>query len=283
MFYFPLRLRDTKEPCTPRGPTFKSAKRYKIFFNDTEVRFRMPRHRSPYEEAFKPSHYYDLIPYIFKFSNSNKNNWYYFSFLGREWVFYGPWFTGRQGSIDVLSYITYPATLSEDLSFFHPRVFENLVADYLSLTYKDDAYNGKQRWFAPVNWRPLENFPCVAVTFDVMANRNAANSRQQEKFLVFPISERKLCIFRFSLSWNIFFDENDKPHPDQEKWIDISEMTKLADDVINSFQVTLSPEAKIQQEKALEGLTDRALVREFPPLKWGSEEGSSTSISLTDS
>ena len=39
-----------------------------------------------------------------------------------------------------------------------------------------------------------------------------------------------------------------------------------------SLKLTLSPEAEAQQAKALEGLDDTSLVKEFLPIKWTTAE-----------
>ncbi len=40
------------------------------------------------------------------------------------------------------------------------------------------------------------------------------------------------------------------------------------DNIINSIELDLSPEAKAQQQRALKGLDNTELVKDYPPLKW---------------
>ena len=63
-----------------------------------------------------------------------------------------------------------------------------------------------------------------------------------------------------------------KPLKERDKLIDRSSMEQLANDIINSVQISLSSEAEVQQVKALEGLDDTSLVTEFPPMKWTTQE-----------
>ena len=53
-----------------------------------------------------------------------------------------------------------------------------------------------------------------------------------------------------------------------DKRVNLQPMHDLMNNIINSIQLKLSPEAQAQQAKALEGLTDTSLVKEFPPIKW---------------
>jgi hypothetical protein len=59
-----------------------------------------------------------------------------------------------------------------------------------------------------------------------------------------------------------------KPEPALNNWIDPKPFLTLIDQVLNSVEIELSPQAKADQEEALRGLEDKELVKEFPPLKW---------------
>lgn len=68
---------------------------------------------------------------------------------------------------------------------------------------------------------------------------------------------------------NVWIGSNPNPERDTGKWIDNAPLEQLVKDIIDSLQITLSPEAKQQQGKALAGLADTSLVKEYPPIKWG--------------
>lgn len=67
-----------------------------------------------------------------------------------------------------------------------------------------------------------------------------------------------------------------------DKRVSRKTMHELMENIIDSFQLELSSEAKAAQEKALKGLDDTSLVKDFPPLKWGdtSDTDASTSKKL---
>ena len=45
------------------------------------------------------------------------------------------------------------------------------------------------------------------------------------------------------------------------------------DNIIDSFRIELSQEAKNQQSKAIAGLDDTRLIEHFAPLKWDNIDG----------
>ncbi|MDH5179621.1 MAG: hypothetical protein OEY07_08135, partial [Gammaproteobacteria bacterium] len=155
----------------------------------------------------------------------------------------------------------------KDISFFHPRAFEQSLGDYITCRYSNDISHGRSKWIAPFNWQPILSLPCVAARLDVMPDQEINPAGNLHEYLFFPISDNHLVEveFRPSQLMNDLLSERDK-------LVDRSSMAQLRDDIINSLQVTLSPAAATQQAKALEGLSDTSLTDNFPPMKWTTPE-----------
>jgi len=162
--------------------------------------------------------------------------------------------------------IVSPADIPDGLNYFHPRALEAGIADYLTYFYDDDVWSdGSQTWLAPVNWQPLTDFPCIAARFDANTTREMPTG--PECYFVMPVSKQHLLIIYSKISRNNVFSDK-KPKPTINEWIDLTPFLELANQVLDSVQVTLSPQAQADQEEALRGLEDKSLVKEFPPIKW---------------
>ncbi|HWV15847.1 MAG TPA: hypothetical protein VN030_10490 [Cellvibrio sp.] len=241
--------------------------------NGTEIKLKVPRHnaRSPMETDY-PKRRYTLDWRIFEKYRMGKDGWRGCSLIARAWDFNGAWFIGSRAEVSMYANIITPSEVNEGLSFFHPRAFESGIASFMTYLYGNDISQykkGVQKWFAPMNWQPLLLHPCIAVQFDAVENAEVAGDRT-ERYLFFPLSDHHLLKVEFSISRNnVWIGSNSDPERDTSKWINNAPMEQLASDIINTLQITLSPEAKQQQEKALAGLADTALVKEFSPIKWG--------------
>ncbi|MFA7555103.1 MAG: hypothetical protein WCY88_12700, partial [Spongiibacteraceae bacterium] len=58
------------------------------------------------------------------------------------------------------------------------------------------------------------------------------------------------------------------PRSELDKRVNEQPMLDLMENIIDSLQLKLSPEAQAQQEAALKGLEDASLIKAYPPLKW---------------
>jgi len=272
MMNLPFKLRKQQGYCTPKGPSFERARPIRFAIDDTLIQFTAPKHRTKYKsnEARHPKSAYQLEKMIFRADSLDfvlDESWKGFSPLYRAWAFYGDWFTGPLCEMTMSSSIITPASPQPGVSFFHPRAFEQAIADYLTTQYSKHIFKGLSDYIAPVNWSPIDSLPCVAAYAEVAPNPKLSWGDKKKKYLFFPITDQHLVyiVFQPSRFLNLSIEELDKR-------VDPQPMEDLMHNIINSIQLTLSPEAQAQQSKALEDLEDTSLKKEFPPLKWTTPE-----------
>lgn len=271
MFYVPYQFRQQKEFCVPRGPNFNSAPVIKTTVNGTEISLKIPRHKTATtRESKSPRRRYELDPYSFSSWGDDTPGWGYVRLFKRSWDFNGPWFTGKMANLIMNCGLLQLPEKKRDISLFHPRAFEATIAEMLTLLHGEhlSPHRQAQDWFAPVNWQPLSQLPSCAVRFDCTENRAVASDRL-ERFLMMPVHDHYMLVMIFYIERGLCYIHSDiEPEDNKDDWISEEPMKTLADQVMGSLQVKLSPEAKAQQQKALAGLTETALVKEFAPLKW---------------
>ncbi|HWV15042.1 MAG TPA: hypothetical protein VN030_06380 [Cellvibrio sp.] len=168
----------------------------------------------------------------------------------------------------MLAWVLKLFNITEGLNFFPPRAFENGIANFLTLRHgqRFSPVTNQQALLAPMNWQPLTGFPCIAARFDAVANNYNVN-RSSFSYLTLPLSKHPLFIIYCGVSRYTSPPEM-QPRPSIDEWIDPKPFIELANQVLDSLEVTLSSEAQAQQEEALRGLQDKSLVSEFPPLQW---------------
>ncbi|MGQ9426469.1 hypothetical protein ACXYTJ_10210 [Gilvimarinus sp. F26214L] len=96
-----------------------------------------------------------------------------------------------------------------------------------------------------------------SVPRDFSAHRTIAH------WVFFPIADDIMATFHFMPSRLLGL-----PRSELDKRASVAPMYDLMEKIINSIELELSPDAKAQQARALAGLTDTSLVKEYPPLKW---------------
>lgn len=264
MFYVPLKLREWKEPCVPRGPNFARAQAKKIRIDGTEICFHVPRNRArSHETLMEPKRTYSLEnPYML-----GDERWVSMTLMRRVWDFYGPWFLGAMAGVDCHVGLIQQSDKRSDVSYFHPRVLESAIADLMASSFDEvdtRRFEG-QVWFAPVQWQPMENFPSPAVQFVAQANKAQRPYRDDEYYLVFPVHHNYLVSVCLSV-WRSRKFIDGEAVDDLEPWIPLAPMKTLVDQVLASFSVTLSPLAQAQMREAQEGLSDTSLAKEFAPV-----------------
>jgi len=271
------KLRKAKGLVAPKGPSFSRSKKIVSDIDGTVIQFRAPKHspRRPQDKVF-PARSYNLDEMIFRSSYSEgfnvSDNWDTFRFFTHVWAFNGPWFTGALAEMQMYFTLVKPVRYeNNDFSLFHPRAFEKIVGDYLTnnfSTYKSKVGEtiGKHFYIAPNNWQPLQGFPTVAVKLEVIPDVVTINETVRY-FVFFPITSRVMACIQFVPSQFL-----NLPQAELDKRVDRSTMLELMDNIINSIEVKLSPEAQAQQKAALAGLDDTSLIKDFAPLDWS--EGS---------
>jgi len=269
MFYLPWHLRDQTEFLSPKGPNFAWSIKKNIDISGTKISLKVPPNKTQLSiDKREPNSSYDLTQLQTSVYGVEGNEWKSLALIRRRWDFNGPWFTGSMGVVNLYAGIYSPKSAADGLNFFHPRALENGIANYLTLTHGNDfSVSGEQQsWFAPVNWHQHPNMPCIAARFDAVVNKNVYNDGLTS-YLVFPLGKKHIFIADCIINRdNVFTDKVPKPTVDE--WIDHKPFIELANQVLDSVQIALSPQAQAEQEEALRGLDDKSLIKEFPPLKW---------------
>jgi len=268
--YFPLELREVEKAQTPRGPSFSWARTFKFGMADSLLTFRVPRHRpiNSSHSSVNVANHSNLLNYPARSFNSgvmSNDNWRQMSFFHRCWAFYGPWFSGAQTELSMSTAVISKARHQDGVSFFHPRAFEDAVADFLTSGYGHNAVGSEMLWRGPVDWMPVKTLPVFAVLLDIMPLETYRNGDRDQIFF-FPITDQH--IMKVSLSHHLYamgtFEE-------RHERFDSKPMEALAHDIINSFTLDLSPEIQAQWDRVKAECPDMSLVENFPPLKWPME------------
>ena len=269
MFYWPTRIRSQTGFLRPKGPEFSEAENKNIDISGTKVSVNIPQNKTQSNvAAVDPRSEYDLAQLQTDVFGVEGGKWRSQELIRRSWDFYGPWFTGNLGSVDMYAGIFSPKQPTNELNFFNPKVFEAGITNYLTLKYGSDfSVDGDQQsWLAPQNWRQQPNLSCLAARFDVVVNKNVHDDGMAS-FLIAPIGKKHLFITYCVISRvNVF--TNKIPKPTVDEWIDQFPLIELANNVLDSVQITLSEQAKTEREEALSGLENKFLTKRFPPLKW---------------
>lgn len=270
--YVPYKLRKPSGLIKPKGPSFSRAKSISCNFDGTVITFKAPKHRARHSnnERLNSESSYKFSEMIFRSIYSEgfnlSDNWDEFKLFYRAWAFYGPWFTGTLAELDMYFSLIKPTNCDNDnFSLFHPRAFEKYVSDYLTNNYstrKNDLMDGRHEYIAPVNWQPLSNFPTVAVRLEVRPDAEVARATVRH-LVFFPISDKVMAHLHFIPSQLLALSQEEL-----DERVDSSSMLELMNNIINSFEITLSPEAEAQQQAAIAGLDDASLVEAFLPIKW---------------
>jgi len=268
MFNVSFKLRKNLTCSSLKGPSFTSAKHLKFEIDRTVVSIKLPEHNSSLasRSAILPNNEYFTEQMTFRTYSKDlvlNDNWRNFDLAYRSWKFNGDWFTGVLSELSVYIELIKKNESDKDISLFHPRAFEQAVADYLTHQYSKRKINGTPGWIAPVNWKTIDIHSINAAYFEIKPNINANAEKEKIRVLMFPINS--FCILRVSFNLTRFLN---KPEEELDKLVDPKPMNDLMWDIINSIQINLSKDATKQQIKALEGLENPLLIESFPPLKW---------------
>ncbi|WP_075186899.1 hypothetical protein [Teredinibacter haidensis] len=275
MFNVPLKLREPKGLILPKGPNFAWARTIRSEVDGTEICFKAPKHRPrrSNHKAHQPKRCYNAEETLLyrnyydeeKAARGLPDHWREAEFFYRTWAFYGPWFTGVASelrlSFNLIKVVNYP----QDVSLFHPRALEKAIGDNLTNLnshHLDKTRGGIQEFKAPINWQPLHHLPVNTARLEVVSE-NFSPHRTIEHQVFFPIADDQMARLIF---WPTRF--KGLPRAEQDKLVSVQPMYELMDNIINSIQLTLSPEAQAQKDAALAGMEDTSLVQNYAPLKW---------------
>lgn len=282
MFYVPWRLQNPKARVKPRGPNDFLARRFNVSIDDNAFSVTMPRHRSmDGNPKVSPWSKYSTSTVDYDVGSEKYESWRVKVLLSRGWDFYGPNFTGDLGYVGCTISLMSPRELlypkdqnaHNHVSLYHPRAFEAYIGDLLKVHYSDfDEQKEKQKWFAPVNWKPITQFGCPAVIFDVAPNRWAEFSDRFYRKLILPVSNLYLLNCSLVITRGGLIDhENGKQIKNIDDYIDFTPMIEFANKILQSFSYTMGPQSIEDMRKAQENLEDTSLCDTYPPFNWTDE------------
>jgi hypothetical protein len=265
MFETPFSLRRLSKPLSPKGPALPSRSNINIDLELAKLQLKLPKNRSSIKPTPQsPVKKGGLDNYNFCNLIGNLNTWQYSGLVSRKWDFYGSDFTGKLASLNFgLGVIKRLKALS-GISYFHPRAFETTIGEILkeSLFTELDRKYKRQRYFAPMNWQPINRYETAAVCFDVLG------TNEPEKIFSFPISSTHIVWMEFGLSRMSLQPDGE----DIDDWIKLDSMYELINSIIDSFQFELSGSSKSENEKVLADFGSKELVDSYPPLRWIDDE-----------
>ncbi|VAW63315.1 hypothetical protein MNBD_GAMMA10-1848 [hydrothermal vent metagenome] len=269
MFYLPFKFQELKEYTTPRGPNFKWGWPMNFTVNGNKIRLRAPFNRAsgPFgpRGLHGPRPDYNLDGLYLSSIRSRDSTWGVLPIILKAWDFYGPWFTGKLARLDFSLNVIAPRDIKEDSSYFHPRTFESAIADFLTYQYGHDIFKDRQNWFAPVNWQPIESLPCIAARCEVAPNKRI-NGSDIKYHAFFPITDQHLIVLSFIMGRKRIYIGSERQ--DREISVNRAPVEELIANILNSIELTLTPETKELQRKAVEGLDDTSVTKSFLPLQW---------------
>ena len=279
--YFPLEFRNDHSlhnRRSPKGPDFSKSKKYTFNIGGNSISFKCPLH-SPYKSYVKPytaPNQKDLL--TLKFNELNRDSmpddsWLTQLICKRDWVYYGPWFTGPQCELSFSVSIITKRKRSENENFLHPKAFENAIASYLTSLYAHDTYNDVHRWVTPVNWKSITNLNIFASRFDTLPS--TTNEEGQKKHtLCFPVTDKHILIAEFTP--HIYSYNKKITYEELLKLIDTKPMDDLIESVATSFNIKPSKEKSSINYNSIEENREN-LTATFSPLKWDRKNQEDTS------
>lgn len=260
--YSRFEFRDLPEPCIPKGPNFNWSRTVKILMAGNELKLKLPRHAPrSYEKQLRINGdiVHNRISRRAAQDVMGDNCWEFFTGIFRQWRFNGPWFSGDAGAVSFCFQVVEPVEPNTNVSYFHPNVFEQALASYLTSCFEHDRSDGKSRWRAPVNWRRKGNFPVFFANFDVLPIRAGSPVH----YCVFPIGDHYLAeiTFTFDQACSGFMEGKDQKISREPMW-------ELVHNILDSMTLTLSPENQAKVDKIKAECPEYALSETFPPLQW---------------
>lgn len=265
--YSSLQLRESKGPCSPRGPFFDKAKAETIRFPLCTLTLRLPRHspkRGDETEQRKPHRgLHKLEGSSYNGDAMPSESWQQSPVANRKWAFKGPWFTGYKGHVAFSIQGLTPLHQNPEMNFLHPKAFEVGVLGFLTARWGHKLYDeGKEipYYQAPLNWTPLAHLPVPALQLDL---GEAITSGSRYRMVFLAVAKNKLIHVHFQ-----YWQGCTGSQQEQDQKIDPKPMQDLIDNIIRSIQLTPSPELESELAKIKKSCPELSISPECAPLKW---------------
>jgi hypothetical protein len=270
MFNFGIKLRKQYHFEVPRCLGSSGGKSKRFIANGTLISLVLPKGdtRGRRLDCASPGQL-NLDQHQFDNLRTGVTSWRYLSLASRHWRFCGDWFVGALGGVEMSFGIIKPP-MQPQTSLFNPRVLESVVAESLALQFghEVDFETRYQRWLAPYTWTPVMrngvSFACYTAEVS-----KGPSIESPIYFAECAIADDLLLSMRVRVQrGNVYIASNREPEPEPDAWVSIEPMKAMADQLVNSVLVELSPYARAQQTAALDGLDAPTLSAAFAPLKF---------------
>ncbi len=189
------------------------------------------------------------------------NRWHYGHFFTRYWNFLPPWFTPGGSTLCMFGNIHGPGEQQDyqGSSFFHPRVFETAIADYLNSYYGFHKSYRKPHYRGPLNWRVLPLSDTIhAACFDIHDIHLSRECPRLIRLILIPIAHDRFIEIKFH-----FFGT-----PISSDKIDTRPMFELMDAVIDTFSLEVGEHTLAQWQQVQAQCPDMSLTKDFAELQW---------------
>lgn len=274
--YFPLAFRIDSGPVIPRGPYFPKLRVQRWVVGDSVFRFKAPWTHSiigaeRYRETARsrgPGGGNILDCRLRSESDSVMPNdrWQVGRFYEKWWFFSGPWFARSRATFKMYGEIIGQKKRSDyqGSSFFHPRVFESAISDYLNSYYGHERVRSKPLYRGPLNWKSLPISPSVyGASFDIHQIDMSVENPRLTRHLIFPVSHDRIV--------SIVFDFGDVPIGNvsfAESKVDSAPLFNLNDSIVETFSLEVGPTMQAQWDEIKAQCPDMSLTDSFGELKW---------------
>lgn len=263
--YSSLKFRKHEGLCTPRGPSFASAKTIRVNLLGNILEFHAPKHSPTSDESIEEqrvvSSVYDLEGRNHSDREMPSQSWQAADIFGRKWAFYGPWFTGHMGTASCHISGIYTSIPNKQINLLNPRAFENAVLGFTTAIWGHELYDeGVPYYQGPLDWAPLGQLPVPAVSFGVEPTRIPTYINRH---VFFPVSRDKMICFTFSYRQHCSGSQ-----AEMDKKISPKPMQDLIDNIIGSIRLTLSPETQSAVDEVKKTCPDLSVSPDCAPLKW---------------
>lgn len=270
--FFPLAERDDHNPSEVRGPYFPALRKRNWVLGDSRLHFCAPRANPIFSLSYRGRPLNAFSPGSGNVLRRGKtvnvtydvpSKWDAAVFYSSTWYFVGPWFTGRQTSLDANALIVNARQGTEftDKNLFHPRVFEGAIAGFLDNSHGYSRRGSKPRYRAPLNWQVLPISDSIhAVMCDVhFIGNGSKDDPQLHRRIYIPVTPQQFIqiSFGFGIVKQLFEDEiRGKP------------LFALCDSIIDSLRLEVGANTKAEWEKVKATCPDMSITQTFGELPW---------------
>lgn len=273
--YFPLSLRTAGvEPVTPVGPYFSRLRKQQWVMGDNIFHLDIPWSNSVVgAESYatkvltpKSPDNFNILEHQWSsigLDNNTLRRWKHGHFFLREWLFVGPWFSGAQSQLFLSGSLIEQKNRDDfkGASFFHPRVFETVIADYLNSYYGHEKSGSKPSYRGPLNWKILPISSSIkAVCCDIhFIGNTSKDSPKLLRQIFFPITDNQFIRLHFDFGGTLVY---------QKDRLDAVNMFELTDSIIKSFSLDVGMHTQNSWDDVKIQCPDMSLSLEFGELKW---------------